>query len=58
MVFDQIWQQDRIMSRKSAYAMLARLLKLPPPQAHISKLSITQCENLIQELRGIVEIDL
>jgi ssDNA-binding Zn-finger/Zn-ribbon topoisomerase 1 len=56
LIFDQVWKQ-KIMTRTSAYLLMRRLLNLSEDQAHISRLSITQCHKLIHGLRGLVEVD-
>jgi hypothetical protein len=44
--FDPLWKL-RIMDRKDAYIWLAKVLSIPLEQAHISMLSLDQCEALI-----------
>jgi hypothetical protein len=53
-VFDPIWKDHRrpdCVSRKAAYAIMAKLLGLPKDKAHIGKLDIEQCKKLVELLR-------
>lgn len=51
--FDPLWKgQTAIMNRRQAYRLLAQLMGLPTPQAHIGMFSIGQCEEFLQKLKS------
>lgn len=44
--FDYIWQ-DRIMTRKEAYAWLAKELGIPPDRCHIGMMDVSTCNAVV-----------
>lgn len=61
-VFDELWKSG-LMSRKAAYAWLARAMELPPGRAHIAQFNVEQCERVVElvgklYLRPGLDIDL
>lgn len=49
-VFDPLWQGGG-MPRDTAYAWLARTMRLPVQEAHIGRFTIVQCRKLIGLVR-------
>ena len=43
--FDRLWR-DKKMSRSKAYAWLASAMKIPPAEAHIGMMDVTQCQQV------------
>ena len=48
-VFDKLWRSGEI-SRSEAYKFLQKTLHLPAKDAHISHLSIDECDELIHQV--------
>lgn len=46
-VFDRIWQ-DKLMTRKDAYAWMQKTMKLSKTEAHISRFDVKACEKLVK----------
>lgn len=44
--FDYIWK-DRIMTRKEAYAWLAKELGIPPERCHIGMMDVSTCNAVV-----------
>jgi hypothetical protein len=54
-LFDPIWREDRLVSRKTAYVLLAAKLGVPEPQAHFKQMPrhrIEQAIALLPDLRA------
>lgn len=50
--FDELWISRR-MSRCHAYKWMKKTLKLKSSEAHIAKLSLVQCEQLITAVQRL-----
>lgn len=42
-MFDALWQPSACISRAEAYAWMARLLNVPPSEAHVASLTYDEC---------------
>ena len=50
--FDQIWITGR-MTRSKAYVWLQKVLQLTKRDAHIAKMDLAQCEQLLSEIQRL-----
>lgn len=54
--FDQLWKR-RYMTRTGAYQWLAEVTRLSAEQAHISKMNIQQCNDIVKQVLNYLAQD-
>lgn len=47
-VFDSLWQQGRLPSRRKAYLWLAARMGIEPSKCHIGMMTIEQCKRVVE----------
>jgi len=55
-LFDVLWQPPARMSRREAYAWMARVLKLPQEAAHIASLGFDECVQLMHAIEDLTRL--
>lgn len=49
-IFDGLWQKEKLMTRKEAYAWMQRIMRLSPRDAHIGEMTFEQCMTLYEKV--------